>query len=916
MNISPGTRLLLDIAKQNRFWIAGTIVVSFLTGIFNGVSVALLVPVLLGFVGAQDILGDAPGVVGKVLGVFGSLPASHRLLIMMLVIIGAIVMKNLMMLLNTAVGGHLSRQLINEATFRGLRLVLGVGIDFYSRVKTGDLIQRLGSESTGAVGTINTVVQITATLVTLLTFVGVLASISWEMTLIASVFGGMVVLVNRWFALTAKALGRQAIILGRRYTSQLVEAIAGIRLIKGTSNEDQEFERLTQTILQKQWVELKSQGFRSVVASVNELMVVGSLISIVVLGQWIFSSQSDAYAAILLTYLFLLSRVLGIVTTLGKALNNLALCTAAVNALVNLLRVDNKHQVPNGTVPYRPLEDAIQFVDVSFRYPTQKKRRTLKKVNLTIAKGQTVALVGASGAGKTTMMDLVTRFYDPVSGKILLDGRDLRDFDLGSLHRAMGIVSQSTFLFNDTVWNNIAYACPDATDETVRDAARRANADGFIQELSEGYDTMLGDRGVRLSGGQQQRLAIARALLRDPDILVLDEATSALDTVSERMVQDALTELSRGRTVLVIAHRLSTVQNADQIVVMDQGEIVEQGTHGELLTLNGKYAQLYAMQFTDSQTPTAIHCENVLEQVVLQEAMAQMAWWKSLGGAEQGKEKDMRLGDVALQSLYYPGDQALDAESLQELASRVVATVDVSSVMAYTLNQLPALYATSREGVNFQQQRIDEEFRDGIRERVAAAIRHHSSNPDFDISRQKLVMGQRGGTVAGVSVLERLSYEVRTHLNVLIGVLTLLSDDLVEQGERRDLLQEAYGAAIQILTVSELLRETLKRRELSWRGAALGTALIGDPRPQEATGQQVQSISRLVDRLTQDLEQLTEQLLDDLLVRSPSQGNRMVNNALAGIGVSPEMPLFRDIYSNATVLLSQIEHFEQEAKVA
>ncbi|MEM1425809.1 MAG: ATP-binding cassette domain-containing protein, partial [Cyanobacteria bacterium P01_H01_bin.130] len=549
-----------------------------------------------------------------------------------------------------------------------------------------------------------------------------------------------------------------------------------------------------------------------------------------------------------------------------------------------------------------------------FLYPTKNTRRTLKKFNLTFGMGQTVGFVGAWGAGKTTMMDLVTRFYDPVSGKILLDGRDLRDFDLGSLHRAMGIVSQSTFLFNDTVWNNIAYACPDATDEAVRDAARRANADGFIQELSEGYDTMLGDRGVRLSGGQQQRLAIARALLRDPDILVLDEATSALDTVSERMVQDALTELSRGRTVLVIAHRLSTVQNADQIVVMDQGEIVEQGTHGELLALNGKYAQLYAMQFTDSQTPTAIHCENVLEQVVLQEAMAQMAWWKSLGGSGQGAQKE--IGDVALQSLYYPGDQVLDAGSLQELASRVVATVDVSSVMAYTLNQLPALYATSREGVNFQQQRIDDELRDGIRERVAAAISHHSSNPDFDITRQKLVMEQNGRTVAGVSVLERLSYEVRTHLNVLIGVLTLLSDDLVERGERRDLLQEAYGAAIQILTVSELLRETLKRRELSWRGAALGTILAGDPSPQEVTGQQMQSISRLVDRLTQDLEQLTEQLLDDLLVRSPSQSGRMVNSGLDGIGVSPEMPLFRDIYSNVTVLLSQIEHFEQEAKVA
>jgi subfamily B ATP-binding cassette protein MsbA len=205
--------------------------------------------------------------------------------------------------------------------------------------------------------------------------------------------------------------------------------------------------------------------------------------------------------------------------------------------------------------------------------------------------------VGASGAGKSTLVDLLPRFYDPTDGRITLDGVDLREFDLLSLRRAMGIVSQDTFLFNTSVGANIAYGCPNASQDQIIDAAKRANAYEFIVKLPQGFETIVGDRGVMLSGGQRQRLAIARALLRDPDILILDEATSALDTASERLVQQAIEELSRDRTVLVIAHRLSTVQQADQIAVLDQGQLVEVGTHTELLKQKGYYAKLHQIQF-------------------------------------------------------------------------------------------------------------------------------------------------------------------------------------------------------------------------------------------------------------------------------------------------------------------------------
>ncbi len=251
----------------------------------------------------------------------------------------------------------------------------------------------------------------------------------------------------------------------------------------------------------------------------------------------------------------------------------------------------------NGRLPYSGLKEAIHFKDISFSYPDHAEV-VLSDINLYLPRGTTLALVGGTGAGKTTLADLLPRFYDPTRGSILIDGRDLREFDLKTLRQSMGIVSQHTFLFNDTVRNNIAYARPDATEEEIMEAANRANAYEFIVDLPEGFNTVIGDRGDRLSGGERQRIAIARALLQNPEILILDEATSALDTVSERLVQLALEELSRNRTTLVIAHRLSTVQKAHQIAVLKKGRVVELGSHEELLRKKGgDYARLYSMQF-------------------------------------------------------------------------------------------------------------------------------------------------------------------------------------------------------------------------------------------------------------------------------------------------------------------------------
>jgi len=271
--------------------------------------------------------------------------------------------------------------------------------------------------------------------------------------------------------------------------------------------------------------------------------------------------------------------------------------------LFDMLDRNTEAQTDRGTRRVEGLKEGIQFDQVSFAYEDEL---VLRDVSFEARRGDVIALVGASGAGKSTLVDLIPRFYEPTSGTIRVDGADARDISLPSLRALTGIVSQDTVLFNDTVRNNIAYAAGERfTQEQIERAARAANAHEFITALPQGYETVLGERGTRLSGGQRQRLAIARALLEDPPVLILDEATSALDTESERLVQEAIDRLLEGRTVFVIAHRLSTVVNANLILVLDQGRIVERGTHEELLGRRGTYHRLHSLQFRDQHGSAA-----------------------------------------------------------------------------------------------------------------------------------------------------------------------------------------------------------------------------------------------------------------------------------------------------------------------
>jgi ATP-binding cassette, subfamily B, bacterial MsbA len=595
--MSPN-QLLLQFALRHPARLVTTIVLGFSGALFNGVSTMLIVPVVLGFLGQEVNLKGGPPILTKAMASFDVLSGDARLFAMMGAVLLVILLKNITTYISALSSSHLSRSLVNEIRKEGLRLLLEVDLDFYVKMKVGDLINRLGGEVGSTAAAIRTGISMVTTSVTILVFVGLLLSISWQLTLAATFLLFLVSLANNFFVKRAKKFGKQLSDQSRDYSVAVLELLSGIRLVKATGNEAQEYQKLDDLINAREKADFQSQANSAIIGPINEMAGILTVIAIVLLGRVFFASQLDTLSTVLLTYLLILFRLLPFVGQLNSARGSFANMAPSVAVVHEFLRRDNKPFMQKGQNLYAGLNEGIRFENLSFHYPGHD-RQVLNDVNLWLPKGTTLALVGSSGAGKSTMADLLPRFYDPTEGQIKIDDRDLKEFDPCSLRRSMGIVSQDTFLFNDSVRNNIAYACPNVTDEQIMDAAKRANAHEFIVKLPEGFETMIGDRGVMLSGGQRQRLAIARALLRNPEILILDEATSALDTVSERLVQQAIEELSRDRTTLVIAHRLSTIQKADQIAVLDKGRVVEIGTHNELLKLGGHYANLYSMQFSE-----------------------------------------------------------------------------------------------------------------------------------------------------------------------------------------------------------------------------------------------------------------------------------------------------------------------------
>lgn len=474
--------------------------------------------------------------------------------------------------------------------------VMDLHVGYFSNERKGDIISKVASDVQVVQYTVTNTLQVVfKEPLTLIFYILVLLSISVKLTL----FSLMVIPVSAFIiSKIVKRIKQQAKEAHESFAKMigfLDEALSGIKIIKafnGTERSKEKFqnENIFYSNLNRKMVRRQQLG-----SPVSEFLGVLMVATIVWYGgNLIISNQPGALSTSqFVGYIALFSQVMRPAKALTDSFSGIHSGIAAGERVLEL--IDTKPQLVDkpGAKDLISFTDALVIENVSFNYG---EKQVLKDINITVPKGQTVALVGPSGGGKSTLMDLVPRFHDPLSGSIKIDGKDYRDLTVESIRAKMGTVNQESFLFNDTIYNNIAFAKPEATEEEVIAAAKIANAHEFIINTADGYQSTVGDRGNRLSGGQKQRICIARAVLANPPIMLLDEATSALDTESEKLVQEALNNLMKNRTSIVIAHRLSTIQHADKIVVIDQGKVVEEGNHSELLAKKGLYRRLIDMQ--------------------------------------------------------------------------------------------------------------------------------------------------------------------------------------------------------------------------------------------------------------------------------------------------------------------------------
>ncbi len=435
-----------------------------------------------------------------------------------------------------------------------------------------------------------------------LTFVAMMGIIFYQNWKLAAV--SLVVVPMSFYTVTQ--MGRRLRKLATRgqerigdMASALQEALTGIRVVKTFGREEAEGARFQHSNRAYLRATMKGVQVSSLVSSHMEVIGVLGVAMIIWYGGYLVIDGEMTPGAFF-SFLAAMFMAYTPIRRLAGANNTIQQALSAAERVFGVLDLENEQDRDRGLRELSPITRALEFRGVTFQYDGTEQP-ALRDINLSMSAGEVVALVGSSGSGKTTLANLVPRFYEPTRGMILLDGQNTREGTLKSLRRQIGIVSQDTVLFDETVRNNIAYGKLDAAEHELVEAAQAAYAHDFIQRLPDGYDTVIGENGVKLSGGERQRLAIARAILRDPPILILDEATSSLDSESERIVQLALSNLMRNRTTLVIAHRLSTVQNADRIIVLDRGRIVETGSHEELLRNGGRYQRLHAIQFQNAE---------------------------------------------------------------------------------------------------------------------------------------------------------------------------------------------------------------------------------------------------------------------------------------------------------------------------
>jgi len=603
-------RELLRFLRPYKGRFSISLLLAFFGSVLDGLSFLLLVPFLRTIFGKEALPGVAAGSpADRFLNwAFGPLlegmTRDQAFAVVVVLIVVTVIVKNFAFYFSRLAGAAVQEWVVRDLRTAMYRHLQGMRLDYFQRTRGGQLLTRMLADTEQVKPILgDQIAELVRASVQTVVFIAILFSLSWRLTVLSLALAPFLVFALR--PLLARLRGRTRALLDDRgeLTSLMQETVSGVRLVKAYGGERYELERFSDAADRYARGVVKWQKLGLLSQPITESF--GAIITVALLyvGSRLTAGPGASLAPeAFMSFLFLSLRLMTPLKYLSNFPTQAQQWLGAGERVLEVLREPPLELAASGSSEAPPFQGTIEMRDVSFRYGDGPL--VLEGVSFVARRGEITALVGPSGAGKSTLVDLIPRFYDPTGGVLLFDGRDARELTLASLRRQIGVVSQETVLFNDTVRANIAYAPPAPVSQAaVEAAAKAANAHDFIMNLPQGYDTILGERGTRLSGGERQRLAIARALLRDPPILILDEATSALDTESERLVQEAIDRLLAGRTVFVIAHRLSTVQHASQILVIERGRVVERGRHEELLASSGVYRRLYQLQFAADRRP-------------------------------------------------------------------------------------------------------------------------------------------------------------------------------------------------------------------------------------------------------------------------------------------------------------------------
>lgn len=597
MKEAKAIRTLLPLLKLYPWGIPAIVTLGILSSLSEGLGISLFIPLLQSLEQGKSQSVSGNFLVGFLNRTFTAVSPDNRLLVIALCIFGSILLKSCLSYSNAILLSWLNSRISHRLRSGIFKQLLSVSYSFLETHETGKLMNTLATETWETSRALGVLVSLIINICTIVVFVILLLLISWQLTLLVAVALVLISISIQVVTRRAMNLGQQAVQANATLASRMWEGFSGMRVIRAFSREPYEQERFDHSSKEVRNTFLKLDILSGAVGPLSEVLSAVLLLSILVIALL----QDRAALPTLLTFIFILYRLQPRVKHLDSARVGLVALTTSVEDVMSLLDRSNKPYIRSGRIPFSGLEQAISFKSVTFRYNPLEKA-ALQDISICIPRDKTTALVGPSGAGKSTLIGLICRFYDVTAGEITVDGYPLQQLNLADWRSRMAIVSQDVHIFSSTVGENIAYGRLEATKAEIVAAASLANAHDFISNLPQGYDTRVGDRGIRLSGGQRQRIALARAIVRNPEILILDEATNALDSISEHLIQEALNTLSHNRTVIVIAHRLSTVEQADQIIVLEAGKVIEQGNLHQLLKLDGLFARLYHLQYRNALT--------------------------------------------------------------------------------------------------------------------------------------------------------------------------------------------------------------------------------------------------------------------------------------------------------------------------